>query len=89
MKSSTSVGVPARLAFNCEWKIVPIANNRNVAARPITNGDKQFTQCKDCQRDSQFIIVELSRFTPAGRRSDHDLVWGWCGVCDIGRQHEQ
>jgi hypothetical protein len=85
MKSSTSLGQAARFALNCEWKLVPVTNHRVVATRPIEKADKAFAQCKDCNRDSHLIIVELSRFTPQGHISEHDLVWGWCGICDIGR----
>jgi len=85
MKSSTILGQVARFALNCEWKLVPVSATRVVAVRPITADDKQFTQCKDCGKDSQLFILELSRFTPSGKRSEHDLCWGWCGICDIGR----
>lgn len=88
MKSSTAIGHPARIAFNNEWKLIPITQSRVVAVRPIQKGDSSFAQCKDCERESQFFIVEMSRFTPQGKRSEHDLVWGWCGICDIGRATE-
>lgn len=87
MKSSTAIGQIARFALNCEWKLVPVNNSRIVAIRPITKDDNQFTQCKDCGKESQIYVLEISRFTPQGKRSEHDLCWGWCGICDIGRNH--
>lgn len=88
MKSSTGIGYFTRVASNCDWKLVPITMHRTIAVRSIDGQDTSYSQCKDCQRNSQYIIIELSRFTPSGRLSEYDLVWGWCGVCDIGRPPE-
>ena len=88
MKNSTAIGQIARFAFNCEWKLIPVNASRVVVVRPITKDDASFAKCKDCERQSQFFILELSRFSPQGKKSEHDLVWGWCGICDIGREYE-
>jgi len=83
-KHSAAVGFNIRFAFNNEWRLAN-ALGRTVAVRYITKEDSNFTQCEDCKMDSTLIVVELSRFTPKGKKIDHPLVWGWCGCCDIGQ----
>ena len=83
-KESTAIGYEIRMNLNTDWTLVN-SINRTVAVRPIVKDDQNFLTCQDCKANSNYIVVELSRFTPKGRRADHPLVWGWCGVCDIGR----
>ena len=83
-KESTAVGYEIRMNLNSNWVLVN-SINRTVAVRPVEKGDASFLTCQDCKAASNYIVVELSRFTPKGRRSEHPLVWGWCGCCDIGR----
>jgi len=84
MKESADVGFLIRINLNSEWQLVNTFN-RVVAVRDIVKDDESFLTCQDCKAKSNYIVVELSRFTPKGRRNGHPLVWSWCGVCDIGR----
>jgi hypothetical protein len=83
-KESTAVGYEIRMNLNSDWVLVN-SINRTVAVRKVEKGDENFLTCQDCKAKSEYIIVELSRFTPKGRKNEHNLIWGWCGVCDIGR----
>ena len=84
MKNSAAIGFHTRINLNCEWHLVP-GLSRTVAVRKVTKEDSHFQTCEDCGKESHLVVVELSRFTPKGRRNAYPLVWGWCGVCDIGR----
>ena len=82
-KTSAGVGYHVRVNLNAEWNLVH-SLNRTVAVRKIQTGDDNFEKCQDCGQASNLIVVELGRFTPKGRKSGYPLVWGWCGICDIG-----
>jgi hypothetical protein len=83
-KTSVGVGYHVRVNLNAEWHLVN-SLNRSVAVRKIQSGDDNFTACQDCGKPSNLVVLELGRFTPRGRKSEYPLVWGWCGMCDIGQ----
>jgi hypothetical protein len=83
MKTSIAVGYQIRINFNSEWRLVN-SLNRTLAVRKILPDDNNFLFCHDCGKDSNLFVVELGRFTPRGRKNDYPLVWGYCGICDIG-----
>jgi hypothetical protein len=82
-KTATAIGYQIRVNLNSQWRLIN-SLNRTVAVRPIDKDDDNFQSCHDCNGKSSLLVVELTRFTPKGRLSDNPLVWGWCGVCDIG-----
>lgn len=84
-KVATAVGYGLRMSLNCEWRMANTLG-RTVAIRKLLKEDTHFHTCQDCGNDANWVVVELTRFTPAGRRKDYPLVWGWCGVCDIGKE---
>ena len=87
MRVSAAVGYNIRVNLNAEWHLINNLN-RTIAVRKIQENDDNFKSCQDCGKDSSLIVVELSRFTPRGRKSDYPLIWGWCGACDIGRDDD-
>lgn len=82
-KVAAAVGYNIRMALNGEWRLTNTLH-RSVAIRKICKEDNDFQKCVDCNSPSEFLAVELTRFTPKGKRSRYPLVWGWCGVCDLG-----
>jgi len=82
LKNSQGIGYSIRVTMNCDWRIITAAC-RTVAVRQITTADTNFRSCNDCGKDSNLFVVELTRFTPVGKRNKHPLVWGWCGYCDL------
>lgn len=84
-KNCVPIGYNIRVSFNSEWQLVN-SLNRCCAVRRLTDADKEFKRCVDCNNDAQYMVVELSRFTPRGNKNTQPLVWGWCGLCDIGEK---
>ena len=83
IKIASAVGYQVRMAMNKEWQLVNTLH-RAVAVRKINKDDINFQKCIDCGQPAELFAVELTRFTPKGKRSKYPLVWGWCGVCDLG-----
>lgn len=81
-RTSTAIGYNIRQVMRGEWHIVN-SLHRSVAVRKITKEDNNFQTCIDCKSPAELFVIELTRFTPKGKRSKYPLVWGWCGVCDI------
>ena len=82
-KIATGVGFHIRQQINAKWYLVNVLT-RSIAVRPISKDDGNFQNCHDCKQPAEWFVVELTRFTPDGKRSKYPLVWGWCGTCDLG-----
>ncbi len=82
MKNCQPIGYNIRVTMNTDWRIVSSVT-RTVAVRKITAEDSNFNRCIDCGKESTLFVVELTRFTPTGKRSKYPIVWGWCGYCDL------
>ena len=81
MKVGAGIGQNIRATFNNDWKLVS-SSLRTIAVRRIHENDR-FQTCQDCGKESKYFVVELTRFTPIGKRGTLPLVWGWCGYCDL------
>jgi len=81
IRNARGIGERIRNTVECPWWIINIGC-RTVAVRKIAQNDRRFRSCSDCGVESNLLVVELSQFTR--NKSHYPLVWGWCGICDIG-----